>query len=465
MFLIQKIIILIKTKNQFTEFLMEYRFVVLCHSSGTTNDLRPDYHMKKLLFAFFLLCNLFSTAQENKTTDFDLDFYGFIRNEFYIDTYKGLDAAHDQFYLVPLYCGKDANGEDINEQTSANLTAVTTRLGLKINGPELFGAKTNGTIEFDFGGIIKTEPNLIRIRHAWSAFSWAKSKLLIGQTWHPFWGGSIFPTVAGLNTGAPFQAFSRAPQVRYDIFSGKFTLSGALVYELQYQSKAIESSGFSTANQAKRNGVLPEFDILLEYKNKDFTAGLGALYNRIKPRMTNTGTDGIFKSKEFIAGKGLTAYLKYVHNKFSIISKGYYGQNLTQLSFLGGYGVATTDLRTGAETYTNYTNYTALVNALYGKKWQVGLLAGIGDNLGTDKALYNDGSNKAKTYGLLPNVKEIFRIAPSISLNVSKLKLIAEYELTTANYGIGAMNFNNGLYNDSHHTANNRINLMMMYYF
>jgi len=364
-----------------------------------------------------------------------------------------------------LYAGQDANGEDINQQTSSNLSAITTRLGVKINGPEIFKAKTSGNIEFDFGGIIKTEPSLLRIRHAYSAFVWAKSKLLIGQTWHPFWGGSVYPTIAGLNTGSPFQAFSRAPQVRYDIFSGKLTFSGALVYELQYQSKAIESSGFTTSNQAKRNGVLPEFDLILEYKNKDFIAGFGALYNQIKPRMTNTGTAGLFKSKEFIAGKGLMAYFKYARNKFAIISKGYFGQNLTQLCLLGGYGVATTDPLTGAETYTNYTNYTALVNALYGKKWQVGLLAGFGDNLGTDKALYNDGSNKAKTYGLLPNVKEIFRISPSISLNVNKLKLIAEYELTTANYGSGAINFSNGLFAGTHRTANNRLNLMMMYFF
>jgi len=172
--------------------------------------------MRKLFFLFLLLEGLVSTAQEIKTNDLDLDFYGFIRNEFYLDTYKSIDAAHDQFYLVPLYVGKDANGEDINEQTSANLSAFTTRLGVKINGPEIFGAKTSGNIEFDFGGIIKSEPTLLRIRHAYSAFSWEKSKLLVGQTWHPFWGGSIFPTIAGLNTGAPFQAFSRSPQVRYD---------------------------------------------------------------------------------------------------------------------------------------------------------------------------------------------------------------------------------------------------------
>jgi hypothetical protein len=421
--------------------------------------------MKKPLFAFLLLFSLQTIAQEVKPKETNLEFYGFVRNEFYLDTYKGLDAAHDQFYLVPLYIGKDANGEDINEQTSANLSSITTRLGLRISGPEIFGAKTSGNIEFDFGGILKSEPTLFRIRHAYSAFTWERSKLLVGQTWHPFWGGTIFPTVAALNTGAPFQCFSRTPQIRYDIYSGKFSFGGALAYELQYPSKTIESSNYTTANQAKRNGILPEIDLVMEYKNKNFTAGFGALYNQLKPRMTNAGTDGVFKSNEFIAGKGVMAYAKYLHNKFSIISKGYYGQNMTQITLLGGYGVASFDSKTGAETYTNYTNYTALVNALYGKKWQVGLLLGIGDNLGTDKTLYNDGSNKAKTYGLLQNVKGISRVSPSISLNVSKVRLVAEYELTTADYGTGAINFQNGLYADTYRTVNNRLNLMMMYLF
>lgn len=421
--------------------------------------------MRNLVLAALLVCGLLSTAQDVKLNDLDLDFYGFVRNEFFIDSYKSIDGAHEQFYIIPNYVGKDANGKDINEQTSANLTAITTRMGVRISGPELFGAKTAGNIEFDFGGIIKTEPSLIRIRHAYNTFTWKKSKLLVGQTWHPFWGGSIFPTIAGLNTGAPFQAFNRSPQVRYDLISGRFTFSGAFVYELQYTSKGIESSNYSTSTQAKRNGILPEIDLLLEYKNQNFTFGMGGLYNRIKPRMTNTGTDGLFIADEFIASKGVMAHVKYTKDKFSVMSKVYYGQNLAQLCMLGGYGVASTNLRTGAETYTNYTNYTALINALYGRKWQAGILIGIGENLGTDDALYNDGSNKAKTYGMFQNVREIFRVSPSISLNVSKLRLVAEYELTTAGYGTGTFNFSNGLYADIHQTKNNRLNLMMMYYF
>jgi hypothetical protein len=421
--------------------------------------------MKKLLLLLFVSFSLFSSAQEAKINDLDLDFYGFIRNEFYIDSYKSIDAGHENLYLLPLYGGRDANGSDINKQPSSNFTAFTSRLGVKIAGPEIFKAKTNALIEFDFGGILKSEPSLFRILQANTTLTWKKSKLLVGQTWHPFWGGSNIPSILGLNTGAPFQAFSRAPQLRYDIFAGKFTLGAALTYELQYTTKGIESTTYTTATQYKRNGVLPEINIMLEFKNKGLTIGGAALYNRTKPRMTTTGTGGIFKADEFIGGKGLLAYVKYVHNKFMFLTKGYYGQNLTHLTMLGGFGIASVDARTGAETYTNYTNYTALANVVYGKKWQVGMLVGIGDNLGTDKALYNDGSNKAKTFGLLQNVQGMFRFAPSLALNVSKIKLMAEYELTTANYGIGTFNFADGLYADNHKATNNRFNLMMVYSF
>jgi hypothetical protein len=421
--------------------------------------------MKKLSIVILLLSAFSAFSQDLKIKETTLDFYGFVRNEFYLDSYKGLDIAHEQFYLIPLYTGKDANGEDINQQTSANMAAIATRIGVRVKGPEIFGATTTANIEFDFGGILKSEPTLFRILHAYSAFKWEKSKFLIGQTWHPFWGGTIYPVVAGLNTGAPFQCFSRAPQVRYDIYAGKFSFGGALLYELQYTSKAFESSNYTTPNQAKRNGVLPEMTLVMEYKNKSFTAGGGLSYNRLKPRMTTTGTEGLYKSTEYIAGKGAMAYAKYTKNKFAIISKGYYGQNMNGITLLGGYGVASVDTKTGAETYTNYTNYTALVNALYGKKWQVGLLLGIGDNLGTTNALYNDGSNKAKTIGMMPNVKNISRVSPSLAFNYSKLSIVAEIERTAAAYGTGAMNFENGLFAQKHNTVNNRLNLMMMYFF
>ncbi|TDN96329.1 hypothetical protein [Sunxiuqinia elliptica] len=421
--------------------------------------------MMKRIWGLLCLIGLTTYANAQEVKDVKLDWYGFVRNEFFIDSYKGLDAANETFYLVPLYVGKDANGEDINEQASSNLSALASRIGLRISGPEILGAKSSGNIEFDFGGIVKTEPTLFRIRHANMVLDWESSRLLVGQTWHPFWGGGAFPTVAGLNTGAPFQAFNRSPMVRYDMISGNWTVSGAAVYENQYTSKCFEASNFSTPNQAQRNGVMPELVWSTEYHHNGFTAGVGAQIKRIKPRMTVTGTEGKFKADEFLTSSGFMAYFKHKQDKLSVVAKGYCGQNMTHLTFLGGYGVATRDEATGEETYTNYNNYTTLLNVVYGKKWQVGALFGYGGNLGTTDPLYDDGSGKGIVTGLLPNVQNLARVSPHVALNVSKLRVVAEYELTIANYGVGAFDFSDGLYADKHQTMNNRFCVMMMYLF
>ena len=62
----------------------------------------------------FLLAGILSSslfAQENKK-ETSVSLYGFIRNDFYLDTYKGLNSFNDLFYLYPNYVGADANGHD-----------------------------------------------------------------------------------------------------------------------------------------------------------------------------------------------------------------------------------------------------------------------------------------------------------------------------------------------------------------
>ena len=54
-----------------------------------------------------LLLPLVTLAQEPKKES-PLSFYGFVRNDFYLDTYKGVNAFHDLFYLYPNYIGVDA---------------------------------------------------------------------------------------------------------------------------------------------------------------------------------------------------------------------------------------------------------------------------------------------------------------------------------------------------------------------
>ncbi|PTN10155.1 hypothetical protein [Mangrovibacterium marinum] len=414
------------------------------------------------LSASFLLCS--ASAQQVGLNDFNLKLYGFVRTDYYVDTYKGNDVAHENFYLVPWYTGQDANGEDLNEQTSANLTALASRLGAKIQGPELLGAQTAAVLEFDFGGITKTEPTLFRIRHAYVAFSWDQSKLTVGQTWHPFFGGGVFPAVGAFNTGAPFQAFNRSPLVRYDYKLGKLTVGAAAIYENQYASKSLDSGSYSTANQAKRNGVLPELTLTAEYKANGLTLGAGAEWKRIKPRMLTEGSLGTYKADAYLNSHAVMGYVKYQHEKLSVTAKTFYGQNMTHLCILGGYAVATKNESTGAETYTNFNTSSSLLNVVYGKKWQVGMFAAYLKNLGTSDAVY-DNNGAAITAGLLPAIQEAARASVHVALNVDKLRFVAECEITTADYGVDGLDFADGTYSDTHRATNQRVSLSMVYAF
>jgi len=421
--------------------------------------------MKKLLSAVLLLCSITAFCQETKPKETSLEFYGFVRVDAYMDTYKGVDAGHDIFYLLPAY--KTSNGVEYNKTTSSNISAIASRLGVRINFPEILNAKATGLLEFDFAGNLKSDPTLFRIRQAYSLMTWKNSSLLVGQTWHPFSSNTCLPTVAGLNTGAPFSCFNRSPMIRYNMKFGALTMSASAVSQIQYNSVAIDAAelGYVTPNNAKRNGVIPELVLNGELSSKSVILGAGVSYNRIKPRMMITGTTGSSLADEFLNSTAFTAYARYKTQKLTILAKGFLGENMSHYTLPGGYGVATFDTSTGKETYTSYKTYTSYINLVYGQKWQGGLFLGYGGNLGTSKALWNSGNGVAKTYGSMQTVQSMYRVAPHISLNLSKFKLVAEYEVTSANYGTGNINLSNGLYSTNKQAVNNRVILVMTHSF
>lgn len=405
-----------------------------------------------------LLLPLWTFSQEAKKES-PLSFYGFVRSDFYLDTYKGVNAFQDVFYLFPNYIGTDANGKDLNDQMTANFVSVVTRGGVNINGPEIFGAKTTGCIEVDFAG--KPEIFLIRLRKAYTVFSWNSTSLLVGQTWHPFWGGDAFPRIGALNTGTPFQPFNRSPQVRLDYKLGGLILSASALYQQQY----VSVGPIGSSNMYKRDAVIPETVLSLEYKEKALTIGGGIDFNRIKPRVSTTGSDNkIYVADEYLNSTSLMAYGKYAPGKLMLLLKQYYGQNMAHLTMIGGYGVAAYNPQTGRETYTNFSGYSTLLNITYGNKWKPGLLAGYLENLGSSDPLA-DKAGKTDVWGLGMNIMNMYRVSPSLSYSVPKFLLTAEYERTTAAYGIGQLNLNDGLYNDTHSVTNHGMRMIMTWYF
>lgn len=409
------------------------------------------------IFILFLCLPFLSFSQETKKEP-ALSFYGFVRSDFFLDTYKGLNAFQDVFYVFPHYIGLDANGKDLNQQTTANFLSVVTRGGVNIVGPQIFGAKTTGCIEVDFAG--KPEIFLVRLRKAYTLFTWEKTKLLVGQTWHPFFGNDAFPRIGALNTGSPFRPFNRSPQLRLDYKIDNFIISATGLYQQQYLSNG--PIGYS--NLYSRDAVLPEGVFSLEYQKNAFTFGAGIDNTRLKPRVSTTGSAGTYISNEILSSTSLMAYAKYNKNKLMVLMQVYSGQNMTHLTMNSGYGVATYDPQTGRETYTNYNGVYRVFNITYGYKWKPGLFIGYSDNLGTSDPLNNRNGN-ADVWGLSPNIKSMNRISPSLSYSIPKFLLTAEYERTSVDYGVGQINFENGLYSDLHNVVNNGARLIMTWYF
>ena len=439
--------------------------------------------MKKLLFLFLILCSLVTFGQEVKPKTTSLEFYGFVRFESYFDSYKGLNAANEQFFIVPLYAGVDANGEHINQTPSYNFSSMATRLGVRVSGPEIFKAKTTANIETDFAGDLGVNPAMLRLRQANAVLSWTKSSLLVGQTWHPFWSGKVFPTVGGLNTGAPFQPFNRSPQIRFDYKPiPKFILSAAMVSEFQYKSYGFtkidsmypKAMFYTDKSEVfNRNAAIPEMVANIEINNGGFTIGAGTSLKFIQPTLytveLSLGKDiNKYVSTKYLQALSFVGYSQYVKGMFTIKAKAVLGQNMTHLNIPGGYGVKSVNPSTGGMTYTPYNSMTSFINAVYGNKYQIGIFGGYMKNLGTSDALYNFGSSAspvAVTPGLVPQIASIYRLAPSFAINISKLRLVFEYELTSAAFGIGKINISDGLYGNTIDVTNHRGQLMMMYSF
>jgi hypothetical protein len=222
-----------------------------------------------------------------------------------------------------------------------------------------------------------------------------------------------------------------------------------------------------------RNAGIPEMVANVELNDGGFTLGAGASLKYILPTLYTLevipGKDTRkYVSNDMVQAISFVGYGQYVKKMFTIRAKAVLGQNMTHLNIPGGYGVKTLDKTTGAMTYTPYNSLTSFINALYGQKYQVGIFAGYMKNLGTSDALYNFGTTDAPvtiTPGLVPQVASIYRVAPSIALNITKLRFVLEYELTSAKYGTGNIDLNNGLYANGVNVTNHRALLMLMYSF
>ena len=198
--------------------------------------------------------------------------YGFIRNYFTFDSRESISGTGDLYNYQP----KDeawnqteaeaaASGlprEDLNAHSTFRFLSLTTRVGLDIVGYKWRNTEFGGKIEADFYAGLSTKVShpvsgvaQFRLRQAYMTLGWdslrmndkdyARVDLLLGQAWHPM--AADFSDVISLASGAPFGPFNRSPQVKMDARLGKyFTLTGSLLWQMQYCSLGPSPTGAST---------------------------------------------------------------------------------------------------------------------------------------------------------------------------------------------------------------------------
>lgn len=406
--------------------------------------------MRKQLAAFLLF--VFTAAMAQTTNPpVGLSWSGYVKTDLLYDSRQTESLREGHFLLYPANAKPDQQGLDINDQPSFNILSIQTRLNGKLSGPDAFGAKTSGTIEGEFFGTSDADLPGFRLRLAFLKLDWKKLSLLVGQTWHPMFVMEMFPAVVSFNTGAPFQPFSRNPQMRLVYTAGKLKLIGVAASQRDFSSSG--PSGVTSAYL--RNSVLPNLHVQMQIAGPSHLVGAGVDYKKLTPRMVTAKN---FKTDQTISAVSFMGFAKLDVKPVTLKMEGVYGGNLSDQLMLGGYAIQSVDDAAGYETYTALNCYSVWGELSTGKTIEYGVFAGYTKNLGADE-------NIAGSYfGRGVNIASLFRLSPRVQINSGKTRVSTELEYTQAGYGVNN-NANKGKVENVKNISNLRLLLAVYYFF
>jgi hypothetical protein len=229
---------------------------------------------------------------------------------------------------------------------------------------------------------------------------------------------------------------------------GSFSIIAALCEQRDFTSQG--------GSVSLRNSAIPEVQGQLQYEEQFndgkycLLAGAGGGYKVIRPYLYSekyepgNNTYKKFITEETVKSMSSTFFLKFKADDFICKLQGVYGENLYDLTMLGGYGISeiTSTIRnsvayTPIKTFSGWTEIMQKVG-----KFQLALWAGYTDNLGSDKKILaytskNGGSDATMRGTATDNsyaLKNILRISPRIVYHAEKINFAFELEYTSAGY-------------------------------
>lgn len=314
--------------------------------------------------------------------------FGLVRLDTAWTSRQGLGFIANGLWLYPSPYYPDKNGCDINACNEFIMTPANSMLGADIGTFSIGRADLTGRILGAFSGLGLGTAGLFAIAQAYVQVDWPKTRLVIGNDFHPFTSKVTTPNVVAINAGAPFAPFSQVPQIRLTKKFGNFSLSPTIWTEFVYDSDGPDTL---STNYILNSG-LPGFNLMLEYESDRTAWGIGVDAKKLRPLLYKNTDGGKYVNPGTVTSFITSTYVNLQFERFAALAQICGGQNGADLLLPGGYAVAcqrkeTTWVGTftGNEGYCNtyFFSLWAEVDVKTNSRFKPGAFVGYSKNFGT----------------------------------------------------------------------------------
>ena len=377
--------------------------------------------MKKILIGLVGLMGLMGSMRAQ--SPFSLEWHSFVNPHYYADSRSVVGGREDMMLFYPKPRVLDSLGRDINDGWQADMLAITARLGLRVKGPDMLGARTSAYVEGDFTGATNATINNLRLRHAYIDMRWQHHRLLAGQYWYPMVIHEIMPMTNPLNMGAPFHCYARQPQVRYEYNIHGIEAVAVASWQLDNMSQGLLNGTAASSTLFARHSLVPELNLQVRWTAGAFFFGYAANLKTIQPQVqsvTTTLQPSTAKHTSF----SWSLFGRYNGPGFTVKAQALLNNSLYEGCSLGGY------LMLADSTFQDWHFNTVWLDVEKDTgHWRPGLFLGYASNL--------DYGNTAfvHCFGRGHDLEYLWRIQPRLTYStLNGLSFTAEAEYTRAGY-------------------------------
>ena len=379
-----------------------------------------------------------------KAQGFTFDFHGFVNPHYYADSRSVVGGREDMMLFYPKPVLRDSLDRDVNDGWQADMLAITARLGLRVSGPDMLGAKTTAYVEGDFTGSTNATINDLRLRHAYIDMVWGvpsqggvaegrggSHRLLMGQYWYAMVIHEIMPMTNPLNMGAPFHCYARQPQVRYEYRLGGFEAVAVAQWQLDNMSQGLLNGVPTSSTQFARHSMVPELTAQLRYRTGSLFIGAAINAKTIQPVVVSVAT--MSQHTEHHTSLTYSLFGKATLGPVTVKAQTLLNNSLYEGCSLGGYILYTSVMGQDMMFHDWHFNTMWLDIERSSGHWRPGLFLGYAkrQDEGPVLAIYSTTAVFGRGY----NMDYLWRVQPRLTYTTGNgLSFTGEAEYTRAGY-------------------------------